>query len=233
LNNINKSDPPTEPTHSEADLQKADLQKKEQKENISLLANDINNQLSGIIGNAELLKQDGLGPYEKSQLIVNIVACAKQTTLLTDKIIALENNLPLPEKPSMKQSFSKSDLNTILVIDDEEVIRKVAKSILQKAGYEVILAANGKEGIESYKEQRREILCVLLDLTMPYMPGNLVYAKLKAIDPSVKVFLMTGLNMQQVMQQFESEQIAGFIKKPFLMEELLDYVKSAAQPAVH
>ncbi len=211
---------------------------KRSKQNIALLANDINNQLSGIIGNAELLKKDQLEPYEKSKLICNIVTCAKLTTLLTDKIIELEGSLDkkqsvLVEAEYGSKNYSNSDNNTILIVDDEEVIRNVSKSLLENSGYEVICASNGKEAIELFKKYSAEILCVLLDLTMPYMPGNLVYAKLKAIDDSVKVFLMSGLNLDQVKQQFESEEIAGFIKKPFMMEELLDMIASAKRIAVH
>lgn len=208
--------------------------KENNRENVSLIANDINNQLSGIIGNAELLKQDNLDPYEKSKLICNIVACAKQTTYLTEKIIDLESSVQEPAQEKTKDpNFYSSEFNTVLVIDDEEVIRKVARSILQRAGYKVILAANGKEGLDKYQENAKDILCVLLDLTMPFMPGNLVYAKLKAVDPAVKVFLMSGLSLQHVMQQFETEEVAGFIKKPFLMEELLDKIDSAKQIEVH
>lgn len=195
------------------------------RENIILLANDINNQLSGIIGSAELLKQDHLEPFEKSRLICEIVGCAKQTTHLTQKIIGLHPKQP---EPVVEEKYTADyGLNTVLVIDDEEVVRNVAKSILRRSGYEVLTASNGREGIELYKEHATKILCVLLDLSMPYLPGNLVFAKLKAVNESAQVFLMSGLNIKQAMAQFESQEVAGFLQKPFMMEELLEKVSSA------
>lgn len=206
--------------------------------NITLLANDINNQLSGIIGSAELLKKDNLDPFEKSQLICDIVACARKTTSLAKRMLHFETNttdsgLQKGESAKSEKFPVSSERKTVLVIDDEEVIRSVSKSILERAGYKVLSAASGKEGIDKFREHNREVLCVLLDLTMPFMPGNLVFAKLKALDPQAQVFLMSGMHIKQVMSDFETQDVAGFIQKPFLMEELLDKISGLVQVALH
>ena len=210
------------------------------KQNITRLANDINNQLSGIIGSAELLKQERLEPFERSKLVSEIIRCAKQTTSLVSGMLGAvpKGEIGLINDRAGNLDPVENDLvnalqGTVLVIDDEPVVRNVSKAILRRAGYKVITASNGREGLEAYQKHMDEVLCVLLDLTMPFLPGNLVFAKLKAINPKASVFLMSGLNVKQLQHEYDPQSVAGFIQKPFLMDDLLEKISKVKRVEIH
>jgi PAS domain S-box-containing protein len=109
---------------------------------------------------------------------------------------------------------------TILVIDDEETVQAVAARMLEILGFRVLLANDGREGLETYREHRVEITGVLMDLTMPHLDGEETYRELRAIDPAVRVLLMSGYNEQEAVARFVGKGLAGFIQKPFSIEDL-------------
>ncbi|MCP5054958.1 MAG: response regulator [bacterium] len=108
----------------------------------------------------------------------------------------------------------------ILNIDDDKVMRLAAQEILKESGYEVIEAANGMEGISIFSRRFHEISGVLLDISMPEMSGNEVYARLKEIDPSVKVLLTSGLWKDKRIDDALSMGAKLFLQKPYTMEKL-------------
>ena len=114
----------------------------------------------------------------------------------------------------------------VLVIDDEEVVRRVAKLTLEKYGYTVALAANGLLGVEVFRSMSDRILMVLLDLTMPVMAGEETLAELKRIDPAVRVILSTGYSEAEVTTRFSGHGLAGFLQKPYTAAQLADAVKN-------
>ncbi len=105
---------------------------------------------------------------------------------------------------------------TILVVDDEEKICVVAKKMLGRMGFDALTASDGCEGVEVFREHADEIVCVLLDLTMPNMDGEETLHELRRIRPDVKVLLCSGYNVQRVTQQ----ERVGFIQKPYRMAAL-------------
>jgi|GEM_PF-851051 len=109
---------------------------------------------------------------------------------------------------------------TILLVDDEFKIRKLAQTMLQKLGYRVLTAGNGQEAIRIYREKYREIHCVLLDLSMPEMSGREVFENLRRLDPEVCIILSSGYTEQDVMDQFRGEDPSGFIQKPYRFQML-------------
>jgi two-component system, cell cycle sensor histidine kinase and response regulator CckA len=109
---------------------------------------------------------------------------------------------------------------TVLLVDDEKSVREVGKSMLQRKGYEVILAGDGREAIDIFRERHAEIDCVLLDLTMPHMDGEESFREMRKIKPGVKVILSSGYNEQDVTQRFVGKHLAGFIQKPYRLTEL-------------
>ena len=72
---------------------------------------------------------------------------------------------------------------TILVVDDEETVRAVARKLLEKIGYRVLLAADGRAGLDLFRQQTQEIDVVLLDLTMPHMNGEETYREMRLLRP--------------------------------------------------
>jgi signal transduction histidine kinase/CheY-like chemotaxis protein/HAMP domain-containing protein len=109
---------------------------------------------------------------------------------------------------------------TILIIDDEEIVRSIAKTILEEAGYTVLLAVNGEEGVRIYRENQQEIAGVLLDLVMPKMQGHEVFENIKVLNPEVKVLMASGFVNDERAQEALTMGVKGFIQKPYSLEGL-------------
>jgi PAS domain S-box-containing protein len=115
----------------------------------------------------------------------------------------------------------------VLVIDDEPIIRRTAKSMLERYGYSVVLAEDGKEGVELFQVLGEKVALVLLDMTMPVMNGEEAFARLKSIDPNVKVVLSSGYSEVEAVRRFGGKGLAGFAQKPYSTAQLAEKVKSA------
>lgn len=109
---------------------------------------------------------------------------------------------------------------TVLVVDDEDMIIAIYQNILKIMGCKVLSAGGGKEAIQIYKENREKIDMVILDMIMPEMGGRDVYDKLKEINPDVKVLLSTGYSLQNQVTEILEQGFVGFIQKPFNIREL-------------
>ncbi len=115
---------------------------------------------------------------------------------------------------------------TVLVVDDEEVVRGVAARILGGYGFDVILASDGREGVARFRERHAEISVVLMDLTMPAMDGVDAFREIRSLDDSVPVLLMSGYNEQDAVTRFSGKGLAGFVQKPFTVEMLRERLLS-------
>ncbi len=113
-----------------------------------------------------------------------------------------------------------TEQGVILVIDDEEIVRKLTTRFLNRMGFTVLTAENGREGVKVFREHAQEIICILLDLTMPLMGGAETLEELLIIQPDVRVILCSGYNEQTISQRFEGKGLAGFIQKPYNMTNL-------------
>lgn len=109
---------------------------------------------------------------------------------------------------------------TVLLVDDEEMIADVGEQLLSKLGYEVILAANGTAAIEQYLHHRERISMVILDMVMPDMDGGETFDRLKTIDPAIRVLLSSGYSLSGKAKEIMERGCNGFIQKPFNMELL-------------
>jgi two-component system, cell cycle sensor histidine kinase and response regulator CckA len=114
---------------------------------------------------------------------------------------------------------------TILLADDEELIRNLAKRTLENAGYSVIACKNGKEALEIYRTARARVALVILDLIMPEMGGRQCLQELLKIDPQVKVLIASGFAVQGETKDFIDDESEGMVSKPFKMIELLHAVR--------
>jgi len=114
---------------------------------------------------------------------------------------------------------------TILVVDDEETVRTVCAALVARLGFKTVTAANGEEGLKAFAERAPELVCVLLDLTMPGMDGVEAFHEMKKIRPDVPVILCSGYNQQDATRRFTGEGLAGFIQKPYRIDSLREMVK--------
>ena len=120
----------------------------------------------------------------------------------------------------------KADFNSvsgrgqILVIEDESVIRKMIEAVLKQLGYQVLLAENGRIGLEIFQECQREIDLVLLDKIMPEMDGLTCFRELKKIKADARIILISGFVDELDIQNLKNQGLNGFLAKPFRMAEL-------------
>ncbi len=122
--------------------------------------------------------------------------------------------------PRPKPALAPGQNGLILIIDDEPDVREVTERILKRLGYKTLLAENGQAGIALFREHSAQLLGVLLDLTMPEFDGKATFDVLQQINPRVQVILMSGYNEQYINDQFEDAGLAGFLAKPFMIDEL-------------
>ncbi|MGL1934501.1 MAG: PAS domain S-box protein [Fibrobacterales bacterium] len=108
----------------------------------------------------------------------------------------------------------------VLFVDDEEFIRVTGKYSLEDMGYKVILAENGLEALEIFKQQYQEIDLVIMDMIMPEMNGRETFIKMKEIDTHCKVIISSGFTKDENLSELNEAGLAGFIQKPFREDEL-------------
>jgi len=132
-----------------------------------------------------------------------------------------------PKKTGPPLTVPKNEL--VMVIDDEEIIRRTAKSMLERFGYTVVVAENGKEGIELFQVLAEKVTAVLLDMTMPIMNGEEAFSQLKAIKPDVKVILSSGYNEVEAVRRFTGKGLAGFIQKPYSSIALAEKLRAVLE----
>jgi CheY-like chemotaxis protein len=109
---------------------------------------------------------------------------------------------------------------TILFVDDEELILEIGTEFLKKMGYAVLSAGSGREAIEIYRNNRQKIDMVILDMVMPDMGGGAVFDELKKIDENIKVLLSSGYSIDGQASNILKRGCNGFIQKPFDMRQL-------------
>jgi two-component system, cell cycle sensor histidine kinase and response regulator CckA len=109
---------------------------------------------------------------------------------------------------------------TILIVDDESMVLDLCAAMVERLGFQVLTSSDGKEAIEVYRQHEEEILCVILDLTMPNMDGITAFNVLKRIRDDVRVIISSGFSEEEVTHRFVGNEPAGFIKKPFTVKAL-------------
>ena len=124
----------------------------------------------------------------------------------------------VPEKQPVGDTLKGSE--TILFVDDEDMIIEVAKELLKRLGYKTLVAGSGKTAVEIYEAHKERIDMVILDMIMPDMGGGEVYDRMKSINPEVKVLLSSGYAIAGAASEILDRGCNGFIQKPFRMKEL-------------
>jgi DNA-binding NtrC family response regulator len=114
-----------------------------------------------------------------------------------------------------------------LVVDDEKLIRKTAKRILEKCGYDVIAAEDGEKGVKLFQEKHDQIRAVVLDMIMSDMSGKEAFTRMIEIDPKVNVILASGFRQDERVQEVMQLGVKSFIHKPYTMEKLTQAVNEA------
>ena len=127
--------------------------------------------------------------------------------------------LPASEKEVVKEKESSEELlkgtETVLLVDDEDMIIDVGKKLLETLGYNVLIARGGREAIEIYNKNKGSVDMVILDMIMPHMSGGETYDHLKQTNPHIKVLLSSGYTINGQASEILDRGCNGFIQKPF------------------
>jgi PAS domain S-box-containing protein len=118
---------------------------------------------------------------------------------------------------------------SVLIIDDEEIVRRTARASLERHGFTVFEAASGSVGIEIFRDSPIRIDVVILDLTMPGLSGEETFARLKRIRSDARVLLSSGYDEIETLRRFDGRRPAGFIQKPYSSAALMSKVNSALE----
>jgi PAS domain S-box-containing protein len=132
-----------------------------------------------------------------------------------------------PEQPIVQAGDDWTGAGTILIVDDEETVRAVTARAVERLGFNVLFASDGLEGVETYRAHADEIVCVLLDMTMPRLNGEDAFREIRRIRPDARVILMSGYNEQEATNRFAGKGLAGFLQKPYQLAVLRDALRTA------
>jgi two-component system cell cycle sensor histidine kinase/response regulator CckA len=116
---------------------------------------------------------------------------------------------------------------TVLLVDDEPMMRAVGRALLETLGFDVLVAENGRVGTELYRANTDRIALVLLDLTMPELGGEQTFAHIRRIRPDARVLLMSGFGEKDALERFAGRGLAGFLQKPFALDDLAAKIQLA------
>jgi len=130
---------------------------------------------------------------------------------------AISGAVTQKQKPA---GAARRDANTILLVEDEEMVANIGRQMLERLGYRVIVAQTGDEALALYEKRRAEIDLVILDMIMPGMGGGTVFDRIRAIDPQAAVLLSSGYSLNGQALEIMKRGCRGFIQKPFSIEQL-------------
>jgi signal transduction histidine kinase len=148
----------------------------------------------------------------------------------TFKVLLPASNQParsLPRPVSPADGWTAT--GTVMVVDDDQTVRNVARRMIERVGLTVLTASDGRAAVDLFREQQSEISCILLDLTMPHMGGEEAFRELRRVRADVPVLLSSGYNEQDAISRFAGQGLAGFVKKPYVAQQLLECLKETLE----
>jgi CheY-like chemotaxis protein len=130
------------------------------------------------------------------------------------------------QKPNEMEDLFKGGDETILLVDDEEYIRELGVELLTDAGYKVLAAIDGEEGLELYRKEQKNIDLVILDLVIPGMGGKKCYEEILKINPNAKILVVSGYSANGPGKEAMKAGVKGFVGKPFDVSHLLETIRA-------
>ena len=133
---------------------------------------------------------------------------------------------PPPVATTDMHNFDGAQPRTILLVDDESMIRLLGRTILEQKGYEVLEAVDGADAVDLYSRERSRIDLVILDMTMPRMSGRDAFQQITTVDPNARVIFSSGYTVDDLS---EIDGAMGILSKPYRPNDLLAAVRQALQ----
>ena len=132
----------------------------------------------------------------------------------------------LAAAPAPSPAIARGGHECILLAEDEEVIREMAQIGLESKGYKVFSAPDGASALSTYRERQKDIDVVIVDMVMPQMSGSELFARMKEINPEVRVIVSSGYSHDQEGQRMLRHGCLGYLQKPYNIESLNHLVRS-------
>jgi PAS domain S-box-containing protein len=139
---------------------------------------------------------------------------------------AIESAQAAPAK-TLRRDLPAGNGELILVIDDENAIREVARETLVAFGYRVMVASDGAEAMAIFVAHKDEVKLVITDMMMPYMDGPATIRALRRLDPAIKIIVTSGLKAEDKIAEATQIGLKSFLPKPYTAEKLLRTVAAA------
>ena len=139
--------------------------------------------------------------------------------------VSAEEVLSQPDQAAQSPEIDGG--GTVLLVEDEQMVRKVGEAALTSLGFAVLLAKDGVEAVEVFRQHKDEVRCVLCDLTMPRMNGWETLAALRKLAPGLPVILASGYDKAHVMAGDHPELPQAFLSKPYQLQGLRDAIGRA------
>ncbi|MCU1239062.1 MAG: sensor hybrid histidine kinase [Candidatus Solibacter sp.] len=157
---------------------------------------------------------------------IRVVSAPSQGTTVRIFFPALQDAETKVQDTREAETSAFPRAGTILVVDDEEPIRRLTRAVLEDAGLTVLSAADGNEALRVFHEHCGEIHAVLLDLTMPGIDGAEVFQSIHRLRPETRVVLCSGYNECEFTSRLGEERPAAFLRKPYQPRELLQLLSN-------
>lgn len=113
----------------------------------------------------------------------------------------------------------------ILIVDDEEMVVSVAQASLESVGFSVLTAMEGEQAVALFREKAADISAVFLDFSMPGMSGAEIFSQIRSIRGDIPVVVSSGFELHDTVSRFHGDQPAGFLKKPFRPQQLIEKIR--------
>jgi CheY-like chemotaxis protein len=117
---------------------------------------------------------------------------------------------------------TSDDKKTILIVDDESGIRMLLKTFLERAGYRVLQASDGEEGVEIFTPNSTDIDCCIVDMTMPKIDGLETCRRIRVMNPDVALLICSGFPDDRIDQFCDGAGRTSFVQKPFQFSTLIN-----------
>jgi len=140
------------------------------------------------------------------------------------------NGKPHAAPGAPRDSLARNGMSgTILVVDDEQMVLRTARSALEGHDYPVLVAESGPAAVELLRRHGAQISLIVLDLSMPGMSGLEALPELRKVRPEVPVIISSGYSEAETMRLFSGHKISGFLQKPYTSRQLYQMVEAAAE----
>ncbi|MEQ8409750.1 MAG: response regulator [Gammaproteobacteria bacterium] len=167
------------------------------------------------------------GIMQQHQGFVAVASKPGQGTVFSVYLPATTQESDSETKPRPAPALNGT--GTVLVVDDDEMVRNVTGRMLELAGYAVLMAGGGHEAIDIFKAEHSAIDLVILDVVMPKMHGSEVSIKLREMNPTIPVLFVTGYDRELINNDFIKKSDVHCLQKPFKQQELIQAVHSLTE----